>query len=163
MNLPECPYCYANVMFRPDGTCPACGKNAAQAPEENRKYSAVELMQGQDMPACCVSCGTDTDQMELFEYRYESHLRGDLDENSYFAFMIFTVMTLGLGLTLLPLYRRRLRKYREITYHISLPYCDSCLPQKPSYKPITIEGRAFHFKVHKAFKEKLKAMEGASF
>ncbi|MBI1890584.1 MAG: hypothetical protein HYS18_08060 [Burkholderiales bacterium] len=159
MNLSECPHCYALVMFRPDGTCPACGKNPADAPEANLQYSAVEITEGQDLPSCCVLCGTETEQTELFEYHYDSHLGGRLDENSYFAFMIFTVLTLGVGLAFLPLYRKRLRKYRQLTYHIMLPYCESCLPEKPAYRPITIEGRAFHFKVHKSFKEKMKAME----
>ncbi len=157
MDLPECPFCYAPIHVLEDGTCPACRKNTLSAPPENRQYTAVELAVEQDFPPCCVRCGKDTDHIEHFVFRYDSHLGSKLDESSYMAFLLFTVITLGAGMLLLPLYRRRLRKYREMTYRISLPFCQACLPAKPSYAPITIEGSTYHFKVHKTFKARLRA------
>ncbi len=157
MNLPECPFCYAPIQVLKDGTCPACRKNTLLAPPENRQYTAAELAVDQDFPECCVLCGKDTGNVEHFVFRYDSHLGNRLDEASYMAFLLFSVLTLGLGVLLLPLYRRRLQKYRKMTYRIDLPFCESCLPDKPGYQPITIEGSSYHFKVHKTFKARLTA------
>jgi hypothetical protein len=157
MDLPECPFCYAPIQIMEDGTCPACKKNTFLATEENLQYSAAEISADQLLPNCCTRCGSDTRNIENFVFRYDSHLGGDLDQDSYFAFILAVVMTAGLALFLLPLYRRRLRKYRGMVYFINLPCCESCLPDKPAYVPITIEGNAFHLKVHKSFKAKLLA------
>lgn len=160
-DLTECPFCYATIMPREDGRCPACGKKPADAPPERLKFSAAEIIEGQDLPACCVLCGSDTENIETFVYRYDSHLGGNFDENSYFAFTLLTVATMGLGLLFLPMYREHLRKYREMTYQINLPYCESCLPEKPAYEPLNIEGKVYHFKVHKTFKARLLAERAA--
>jgi hypothetical protein len=133
----------------------------ADAPAENLKFSAAEIVEGQDLPACCVLCGSDTENIESFEYRYDSHLGGNFDENSYFAFTLLTVATAGLALFFLPMYRQHLRKYREMAYQINLPYCEACLPHKYSYEPLNIEGRVYHFKVHKTFKAKLQEYRDA--
>ncbi|RJG02858.1 hypothetical protein [Noviherbaspirillum sedimenti] len=155
MNLTECPFCYAPIHPLADGTCPACRKNTRTAPPENFQYTAAELSADQDFPACCILCGQDTENIELFVFSYDSHLGDRLDDAAYFAFLMFSVLTVGLGLFLLPLYRRRLRNYRQMTYAINLPFCPACLPAKPAYAPITIEGSTYHFKVHKSFKAKL--------
>lgn len=157
MNLTECPFCYAAIHPLADGTCPACRKNTHTAPPENFQYTAAELAVDQDFPECCVMCGKDTDHLEEFVFRYDSHLGDRLDEASYMAFLMLTVLTAGVGIFFLPLYRRRLRKYRQLTYAINLPFCPACLPAKAGYAPITIEGNIYHFKVHKDFKAKLPA------
>jgi hypothetical protein len=154
-DLTECPFCYAPILPLIDGTCPACRRNTRTAPPENFRYTAAELTADQDLPACCVLCGQDTDNIEAFAFHYDSHLGDRLDDASYQAFLMFSLATLGLAVFLLPLYRRHLRKHRLMTYHISLPFCPACLPDKPAYMPLTIEGSAFHFKVHKDFKAKL--------
>lgn len=157
MNLTECPFCYALIHPLGDGTCPACRKNTHTAPPENFHFTAAELAVDQDFPECCIRCGKDTDHVEEFVFRYDSHLGDRLDEASYMAFLMFTVLTAGVGIFFLPLYRRRLRKYRQLTYAINLPFCPDCLPAKATYAPITIEGSIYHFKVHKNFKAKLPA------
>jgi hypothetical protein len=157
MNLSECPFCYAQVHWRDNGSCPACGKDPKLAPADNLRYTAVQLYADQALPPCCVRCGSSTDQLEYFEFRYDSHLGDRLDEQSYMVFLLLVIVTAGAGFLLLPWYRRRLRKSREMTYHIHLPFCDACLPEKSSFVPKTIEGNAFHFKVHKSFKAQLAA------
>lgn len=155
MDLPECPYCYAKVQIWADGLCPACKKDTRTAPPENYQYSVAELTAEQAQPDCCIRCGVVTDNVEFFEYRYDSHLGDRLDENSYLVVLLFCVLTAGIGLFFLPLYRKRLRKIREITYQINLPYCEPCLPHKETFHPLTIEGRVFHYKAHKTYKTRL--------
>ncbi|MBS0307354.1 MAG: hypothetical protein JSS58_00155 [Proteobacteria bacterium] len=158
MDLPQCPHCYAPIMAQPDGTCPACRKNTLEAPPENRKYVAVEISADQTLPPCCMLCGRDTRRIEHFEFRYDSHLGGELDEQAYLAFVLLTLCTCGISLLLLPHYRRYLNKRREMVYHIALPLCDACLPKKSRYRPLTIEGTAYHFKVHRDFRDRLAAI-----
>lgn len=158
MDLPECPFCYAPIQVQPDGTCPSCKKNTQHAPAENRHYTAVEISPEQKLPACCILCGKDTGRVEEFEFRYDSHLGGELDDHAYMAFLMLTICTAGIGLLFLSHYKRYLRKRRVMTYRIALPMCDACLPQKRRYRPLTIEGTAYHLKVHRNFKARLAAI-----
>lgn len=155
MNLPRCPFCYAPVQLHDDGTCPACRKDTRLATEENLRYTAIEVFAEESLPDCCVSCGADTDHLEHFVFHYDSHLGDRLDDQSYMAFLLLVVITAGIGFLFLPLYRRRVRKYRQFTYQLHLPFCDACLPHKRTYAPLNIEGNAFHLKVHQAFKTQL--------
>ena len=158
MDLPQCPHCYAPIQVQPDGTCPACRKNTLQAPPENRKYMVVEVSENQPLPPCCVLCGKDTHRLENFEFRYDSHMGNNLDDQAFLAFVLLGLFTAGLSLCFLPAYRNYIRRRNQIAYHIALPLCESCRPKKPLYHPVTVEGTVFHFKVHREFKARLALM-----
>lgn len=156
-DLIECPFCYASILPMANSCCPACRKDIRTAPPENFRYTAAEITASRALPACCVLCGQDTENIEQFTFQYDSHLGDRLDDASYQAFLLLSLVTLGLAVFLLPLFRQHVRKQQRMTYHINLPFCRACLPAKTDYMPITIEGNVFHFKVHKDFKAKLAA------
>lgn len=146
----ECPFCSAPVMFRPDGTCPACGKNSHLATDKDRESTVLEFDTKQTLPETCFVCGGRSEKNETFKYKYIPHGADAFPDRQALLF----VMVAPIVALFWPLFKRRMKKASEVTYKLTMPVCMRCVEAAGKMEPLNvIEGVEYKMRVHRKFRE----------
>lgn len=138
--MSTCNHCYLQVMFKSDGTCPACGRPqddaVTLAPE--KCLAVIEVVH--QMPPCCLVCGEDTKRTQKFTFWY------DVVESKN----LFTRL-----MARLPGNERRKAQ------RINLPICNDCSPSAKLIEPVSIRFDIdMRMVVHKNFRTMLYQING---
>lgn len=138
--MTACNSCYQLVMFKADGTCPACGQNQGAYSKNIADKALVKISIGQKIPSACISCGTSTDKFQSFLFTY------DVVESKT---LISRFMSYVPGNT-----RRKSQK-------VSLPICNTCLPNHKDLKPHSLRFELdYTLLVHRNFQKQFEALNG---
>jgi hypothetical protein len=60
--LKDCPHCYARVVPKSDGRCPACQKDMQNLAGADTTRASLRVAQGDVLPSICCGCGQSTDR-----------------------------------------------------------------------------------------------------
>lgn len=63
MMLSECPHCYARVVPKADGRCPACQKDMRDLTGVDPTKASLRVAQGDVLPSICCDCGQATQRV----------------------------------------------------------------------------------------------------
>ena len=58
--LTDCPHCYARVVPKADGRCPACQKDVRNLAGTDTTRASLRVAQGDVLPPICCGCGQAT-------------------------------------------------------------------------------------------------------
>ncbi len=58
--LTDCPHCYARVVAKADGSCPACQRDLLSVANVDSMWVSLRVAQGDVLPPVCSDCGEAT-------------------------------------------------------------------------------------------------------
>jgi hypothetical protein len=138
--MAQCGHCYQHVMFKQDGSCPACGKSpqGAAPRDPNRRLTVIGVHQ--TLPSCCILCGRATERRQRKVYWY------DIVESR----------------TLLEKFMSRLPgNERRKAHRVTLPICENCEAASGQLKPQSVRfGVDYRMLTHREFATRFEALNG---
>lgn len=139
----ECPHCYSNVMFRPNGQCPSCQKSRSNKQGIDPNATMITIDNNHRIPGCCFLCGKETKLKKTFSWSYA---------NADTASLLVRLFSHFPG-----------SAYRE-SHSITMPVCADCLPATKKVKPLSVRaGFECRMVVHRTFREKFEALNGKEY
>jgi len=135
-----CSHCYMDVMFKSDGTCPACGRaqDAAVTLAADKCLAVIEMTH--QMPPCCLVCGENTQRTQEFTFWYEV-----IESKTFFSRLM----------------ARLPGSERRKAQRFSLPVCANCEPSSHLVEPLSIRlDLDMRMIVHKNFRSMLYQVNG---
>jgi len=136
----ECPHCFAEVMFKQDGLCPACRKSKFDTQGVNPNFTMVTINNNHKFPSCCFLCGENTNVKKYLSWSYIA------DPFSHWLIRLFSHIP---------------GSSHRVRHQVCIPVCAECLPQAKRVKPIsTIAGLSCRMMVHRKFRQQFEALNG---
>jgi hypothetical protein len=140
MPLLECPHCYATVMPKASGECPACRGDTRNSAGANPDLCSVMLAERERLPDACMLCGKDTQRRVRIK-------RNQLPEGTPLLVRVFVAVCS-------PIYLFFLRRSIRRSVELRVPLCETCGTGTPS--PKTIGSYQMEWIVHRDFRRRLQ-------
>ena len=138
LRVQECPHCYAEVLFRQDGLCPACRRSRSDLEGADPDVTVVTIHDHNRVPSCCFLCGAETALQRKLAWSYVA----DPD-----ASWLVRLVSLIPGST------------RRVRHQVRLGVCDACWPRARQIQPLsTVAGWSCRLKVHPLFRQRFEAL-----
>jgi hypothetical protein len=150
----ECPHCYARVIAKADGECPACHRNIRDLTGTDPTRTQATLLHGAKLPPFCCDCGAPTDRY----VKVKSTMGGPGGSNQKALWGALAMLcSFSLGLLLMGALRReQLSKRPNDVAVIHMPQCEPCgSVRRPAPIRVDTEQLALTFVVHREFKAHL--------
>ncbi len=143
--LVDCPHCYARVVPKADGCCPACQQNLRLVTGTESMRVSLRVAQGDILPAICCDCGEPTERVTKVQAS-----RSERREGTNWI----EVIVLGLMSWLVAVYLI-LRGISETNViEVRIPQCELCAaggPPKPEY--VDFGNARMTFVVHRKLRD----------
>jgi hypothetical protein len=138
--MATCNHCYRSVMFKQDGSCPACGKHQDQGAPVSPDKTLVIIRVDQPLPSCCLLCGSATERRRRMVFWYDV---AEIDS------LLSKVLSRIPG--------NHLRK----AHRASLPICEACEEESKGVRPFSVRfGIDYTMVAHRNFRVKYEALNG---
>jgi len=143
--LKDCPHCYARVVPKSDGRCPACQKDMQNLAGTDTTRASLRVAQGDVLPAICCDCGQATQRTVTVSMK-----RSARDEPSMWAkLLIFTFFSWIVGLVYLIT-----GIANKDVVEVKLPQCDFCSSKgRPEPEYVDFDNVRMTFVVHKNLRD----------
>ncbi len=137
--LTDCPHCYARVVPKADGRCPACQKDMHDLAGVDPTRVSLRVAQGDVLPRVCCDCGQATDRVITVCRRTSAR-----DE-----------MSLGVRLLLLLSFNwGALSGSGGDVVEVEMPQCDLCGSEgRPEPEYVDFDNVRMTFVVHKNLRD----------
>lgn len=136
--MSTCSNCHVQVMFKSDGTCPAC-RRPQTVMASDKCLAVIEV--GHQMPPCCLVCGENTKRTQKFVFWYDV-----VESTTFFARLM----------------ARLPGNERRKAQRINLPICEDCSADAGLIEPLSIRlDLDMRMVVHKKFRHMLYEINGS--
>jgi hypothetical protein len=153
MQIVECPYCFATVVPKADGLCPACQNDIHQHDPAKNDRSLIRVSPGDILPPVCCGCGCTTDR--YVKVRAKTSRRTD---DGFSPSEVVWLILLGWFFLILRFFTRRIEATEIV--QVEMPQCPSCGKRgRPSPDYVDFDRVRISFVVHKNLKQEMACGE----